>query len=160
MKREKFFLFVGANHEIKNIQFIVDMFEKFRGNEYFKNYKLYLVSHCKEFQSKNVQVIPIVSRPELLTLYRTATAYLSASHYESFNFPVLEALSQKCPVVSLESAVIPEMKEYVYSAPNGKVFLEFMRRVAKGSLKKYSITDLHKQFSWEDYISRLRSLYN
>ena len=160
MKREKFFLFVGGNQKIKNIQFIVDMFEKFTSYEYFKNYKLYLVSHCKEFHSENIEVIPVISRPELLTLYRKATAYLSASYYESFNFPILEALSQKCPVLTLESAVIPEMKEYVYAAQNDKMFLEFMRRVAKGNVKKYSISSLHKRFSWEDYVSKLRSLYN
>ena len=136
------------------------MFEKFISVDYFKNYKLYLVSTCKEFQSKNVQVIPVVSRSELLTLYRSATAYLSASHYESFNFPILEALSQKCPVVALQSAVIPEMKDYVYTASDSKLFLEFMRRIVKGSSKKYSISTLHKLFSWEDYVYKLRALYN
>lgn len=160
MKREKFFLFVGANQEIKNIQFIVDTFETFTSYEYFKDYKLYLVCNCKEFQSKSVQVIPIVSRSELLTLYRKAAGYLSASYYESFNFPILEALSQKCPVVALESAVIPEMKEYVYSVSTSETFLECMRRIAKGKSKKYSISSLHKQFSWEDYVYKLRSLYN
>ncbi len=159
-KKEKYFLFVGMNHEIKNMQFIVDVFNSLISYSYFKDYKLYLVSDCKEFQSTHIQVIPLISRSELLTLYRKATAYLSASHYESFNFPILEALSQKCPVVSLSSAVIPEMKEYVHVANDHDTFLEFMRRIAKGKIKKYSITDIHKRFSWEDYVYKLRSLYN
>ncbi len=78
----KFFLVVGMDHPIKNRQMLPT-----------GKYKFIFASD--------------VPRIKLRSLYRQALALVTVSVYESFNLPVLEALSQGCPVIGLKSAIIP-----------------------------------------------------
>ncbi len=144
-KKRKYFIFVGNNQPIKNIQFIKTVFEKFKNLKGFKDYKLILVT-------KNC------SRKKLCWLYRNATALLTASHYESFNFPVLEALSQGCPVVGLKSAIIPELETYVNLANNVEEFVEKMKKITKKP-DVQSINQLYTNFNWKNYVKNLVKLY-
>lgn len=143
LKIDKYFLFVGNNQPIKNIQFIKKAFEEFRKSH--KNYKLRIIT-------KNV------TRKKLRRLYRNAAALLTASHYESFNFPVLEALSQGCPVVGLKSAIIPELKAYVNLADNAEEFVEKMKKITKKP-DAQSISRLYGKFNWKNYVKNLVKLY-
>lgn len=154
-KRDKFFLFVGEHHPIKNIGFLIDCFGELIKDIRFADYKLILVSTEKiKTGNKNIFSYLYISRNKLQKLYQTASCYISASFYESFNFPVLEALSQNCPAVGLESAIIPEMAEFVSIAKNKKEFVEKMKRAV---LKKKPIDQkkLRERFSWETYIHTL-----
>jgi len=144
-KRKKFFLYVGMDHLIKNVNFIKETFKKFKESREFKSYKLILVT-------KNC------SRKKLRWLYRNATALLTASHYESFNFPVLEALSQGCPIVGLKSAIIPELETYVNLANNVEEFVEKMKKITKKPSVQ-SINQLCKKFNWKNYVKNLVKLY-
>src|SRR3989339_158159 len=134
-KKQKYFLYVGMDHPIKNISFIKKAFKKFNTLRDNKNYRLVLVT-------KNCP------RKKLLRLYRNATALLTASYYESFNFPVLEALSQGCPVIGLKTAIIPELKTYVNDAKDNKEFVSLMKKIPlKPSVQ--SINQLYKEFNWK-----------
>ena len=143
--KKKYFLFVGMDHPIKNINFIKEAFNEFKKDKKYKDYKLYTLT-------KNV------SREKLRLLYRNATALLTASHYESFNFPVLEALSQGCPVIGLKSAIIPELTPYVNFANNLDEFVENMKKIIIKPNPK-SINQLYKNFNWENYVKNLVKLY-
>jgi len=144
-KRMKFFLYIGMDHPIKNIDFIKEAFKKFKGSKEFKDHKLILVT-------KNCP------RKKLCRLYKNAAALLTASHYESFNFPVLEALSQGCPVIGLKSAIIPELKPYVNLAGNIESFVEKMKKITKKPDAR-SISRLYGRFNWENYVKNLVKLY-
>jgi glycosyltransferase involved in cell wall biosynthesis len=48
-------------------------------------------------------------RYELEALYRSATATLFLSSFEGFGFPVLEAMSNGCPVIATNVTSIPEV---------------------------------------------------
>lgn len=172
-QRDRFFIFSGMNHPIKHINFVIDAFKKCIQEKQFADFKLYVIGVGKELlentqsidngKSSSVIVIPHASQEELLSYYRRATAYLTASHYESFNFPVLEALSQRCPVVGLPTAVIPEMQEFCQIAYTADEFVENMKKVAT-SIQKHSQTIdlklLHQTFSWEQYVKTLCNIYN
>lgn len=136
--KEKYFLFVGMDHPIKNINFIKEAFKKVRESKKFKDYKLILVTeNC--------------SRVRLHSLYQNATALLTASHYESFNFPVLEALSQGCPVIGLKSAIIPELRSHVNLANSMDEFVE--------NMKKKLINKSYVGYNWKNYVKNLVRLY-
>jgi len=96
----------------------------------------------------------------LKKLYQRATALLTASYYESFNLPVLEALSQNCPVIGLESAVVPELSSYVHKAKNLKEFVYWMKKVVNGQTKKIDMKRLREEFSWKTYVSKLIETYD
>ncbi|MDO9028633.1 MAG: glycosyltransferase, partial [Candidatus Roizmanbacteria bacterium] len=118
--KNKYFLFVANNQKIKNIDFILQSFNRLKQDIKYKSFKLFLVGDWKEYENKNQGIISIgnVTRQKLKKLYQKATALLTSSYYESFNFPVLEALSQGCPVVGLPAAIIPEFETYVNLANN------------------------------------------
>ena len=143
--KKRCFIFVGMDHPIKNIDFIKIAYEKLKKLKNSKDYKLEIVT-------KNC------SREKLRGLYRNAAALLTASHYESFNFPVLEALSQGCPVIGLKSAIIPELKPFVNLADNLDEFVESMKAITKKPDLK-SINQIYKKFNWESYVKNLVELY-
>lgn len=158
-KKQKYFLNVGMNHPIKNTLFLVDCFKKFNLNK-DNAYKLYLVTDKKYsyINDKNIIQITKINRNKLKTFYQKATAYLSTSFYESFNFPVLEALSQNTRVITLKSSIIPEMIKYVDITTSKKGFIKKMNDSVS---KKISInqTLLKYEFSWKKYFLELKKLY-
>ncbi|MFH1827493.1 MAG: glycosyltransferase [bacterium] len=159
IKKQKYFLNVGMNHPIKNVSYIVDCFKKFNLNN--KNiYKLYLISNKRYPNIKDKKIIQIsnITRYRLKKLYQGALVYLSPSLYESFNFPVLEALSQKTPVIALKSSIIPELAKYVDIVTSKK---DFIKKMADSINKKPCIdqVSLKRDFSWKKYMSELKKLY-
>ncbi|QQG43817.1 MAG: hypothetical protein HYW86_02960 [Candidatus Roizmanbacteria bacterium] len=150
-RREKYFMYVGMNTPVKNIDFLKQAFNKFNIKA---EYKLYMIDSN-------------IKRDELRKMYAKATGYLTASHYESFNFPVLEALSQKCPVIALKSAIIPEMEGYVDVVGDADLrpvhykneFVKKMIAIANGKHKKIDRIKLLKDFSWKNCINKLQNLY-
>jgi len=140
--KEKFFITISGNQLIKNFSFIQATFFEFKK----KN---------PQFKLINVEN---VGRKKLINLYQKATALLTASYYESFNLPVLEALSLGCPVIGLESAIIPELKDYVNLAKNQDEFLRLMQEIPKRP-DGLSIKKLTNEFSWKKYVEKLVKLY-
>lgn len=158
-KRKQYFLNVGMNHPIKNIEYLVNCFNKFQKNSKTP-FKLYLVTDRinKNIKNKNIIQMINLSRKKLQTLYRHAAGYLTSSYYESFNFPVLEALSQNCRVISLKSSVISEMREYVNIAKSQNDFIKQMN-LSVNNVSNINIKILREKFSWKKYIDELIQLY-
>jgi len=158
IQKEKYFIFVANNQKIKNVDFVINCFN--RSKLFDKNHKLFLIGDWKERENIDQGIISLgnVSRKKLRKLYQRATALLTSSFYESFNFPVLEASSLGCPVIGLKSAVIPELKPYVNLSTNLKGFIENMRKI---NIKPNtnSIRKLHAKFNWEKYVNNLVKLY-
>lgn len=159
-KRKKFFLFVGMNHKIKNIEFIIKAFGEFKKSAKFNDYKLYLVGNLKQFEDKQngIFAFPELNREKLRTLYSEATACLTASFYESFNFPVLEASAQNCPVIGLSSAIIPEFTDLATCVNDSDEFVARMIESCE-TQKKINKKDLLTRFSWKKYVNKLEELY-
>ena len=161
INRKPFFLFVGMNHPIKNIQFIIESFNKLSQNKKFAQYRLLLATDTivgLQINNPNVHHVK-ASRQELRHLYRTATALVSASLYESFNMPILEALSQGCPVVAFESAVIPEFLPYVNVAKTQEQFIVYLQEAATESLPLVPTSQIRSQFAWKPIIKTIVSYY-
>ena len=160
-KRKKQFLFCGMNNEIKNVDFIIDSFLIFISNKKYIDYKLILIGPFQKQAkvSRNIICKPFLSRNKLIDLYRKSIGYLTASHYESFNFPVLEALSQKCQVIGLKTAIIPEFEKNVNIVGNKKEFVGKLIDIARD--KKISINkkELIQDFSWKRYVKKIQKLY-
>lgn len=161
--KKKYFLFVANNQAIKNIYFVLESFDRLKLDPKYKKYRLILVGNWKGFENIDKGVISFgnVSRKKLRGLYKKATTLLTSSHYESFNFPVLEALSQGCPVIGLKSAIIPELKLYVNLVNNLDEFVEKMKSIATKSINLPTGRQgrLYKIFNWKNYVANLVKLY-
>ncbi|MEO6509089.1 MAG: glycosyltransferase [Patescibacteria group bacterium] len=156
-KREQFFLFSGMNHPIKNVNFIIQAFSEVIKLKEFAHFKLHLCGPFEEYESDTIKVVPYSN---LKREYQQASAYLSASFYESFNFPVLEALSQNCPVIGMNTAIIPEMRKFVHLASTESEFISHIKTIAKGKSNKINLKTLQKTFSWNTYVKTVIRLYN
>lgn len=168
-KRKKIILYVGMSHSIKNIQGVIDAFTLFiQMSKTFLPFKLLLVgvSHkdlsnyriTKEVEN-HILLESHISQEQLIKYYNEASCLISASYYESFNFPILEALSQGTPVVAAESATIPELLPYVYVAKNNAQALAKSMELAVNEPKNISIKELQEKFNWKTYCKKLISLY-
>lgn len=161
-RREKFFLYVGMNHPIKNVKKMVELFDQFRLlKKEYNSYRLYLVGPFTGFKrsNKNIRTFAKLKRDELKQLYQKSSGYLSTSHYESFNLPALEALSQNCQVITMESAIIPELSKYTLNASTDEKFIEMMCKAADHEAKPVNTKALFKEFSWQTYVETLTGLY-
>lgn len=158
--KEKYFLFVANNQPIKNVDFIIQSFNRLKREDKFRNFKLYLVGDWRDYEDKDKGIVSLgsVSRKKLSFFYKKATALLTTSYYESFNFPVLEALSQSCPVIGLKPAIIPELRPYVNTCKNQREFLQNMKTI-KIKPDKISIGKLRTTFDWKKYVKNLVKLY-
>jgi glycosyltransferase involved in cell wall biosynthesis len=156
--KEKYFLFVANDQGIKNADFVIKSFMKSKLKD--RGYRLYMVGEWNKRENIDEGIISMgsISRKKLRALYQKASALLTSSYYESFNFPVLEALSLGCPVIGLESAVIPEFKEYVSLSKNMSGFIKNMEIGGK-KLDVRSIDKIRKEFNWKKYVENLVRLY-
>jgi glycosyltransferase involved in cell wall biosynthesis len=157
-QQNPYFMFVANNQKIKNVDFIIESFIKSKlGN---LGYKLYLVGDFKDHENKKIGIISFgnISRHKLGSLYQHAIALLTSSYYESFNFPVLEALSLGCPVVGLSSAIIPELKPYVNVCVEQTEFVKNMKNIGIKP-NSNSIRKLRIKFNWKNYVKNLVRLY-
>ncbi|GIW64863.1 MAG: glycosyl transferase [Patescibacteria group bacterium] len=154
---KKYFLVVANNQPIKNLNFIIENFLKATVD---KNFYLYVVTNNADglIKEKNIKYFLNISRFQLINLYSQSQALLTASFYESFNFPILETLFFANPVIALKSAAIPEFKNYVNIAKNEYEFINFLKKIPR-KLDKKNIDELKEKFSWKKYVEKLIKLY-
>lgn len=160
--RKPYFMFCGMDATVKNIDFLVSAMEILTREKKYKKYRLYLCGNFSKriFNSDLVRNIQNPSRSQINTLYNEATAYVTSSWYESFNFPVVEALAAGCPVIGLKSAVIPEMQPYASVVDDTDHFVHLMKRAADGELSRVNTEKVRKEFSWQTYVKKLMSYYD
>ncbi|MBI4121883.1 MAG: glycosyltransferase family 4 protein [Parcubacteria group bacterium] len=56
-----------------------------------------------------IRLLGYVDRADKPALYRGAAVFVFPSFYEGFGFPVLEAMSQGCPVITSTASSLPEL---------------------------------------------------
>lgn len=122
-----FILFVGTLQPRKNIVRLIEAFaltrknaeqnaEKRRWNDLCLvvvgkkgwMYKEILEAPKKYAVEKRVQFLEFVADSDLAVLYQNARCFVLPSLYEGFGLPVLEAMSNGCPVVTSNVSSLPE----------------------------------------------------
>ncbi len=106
--------------------------------------------------SKHVIMPGYVPDEDLATLYRQACVFVMPSLYEGFGIPLLEAMHQKCPVVSANTSCLPEVggEACVYVDPHDEYAMsrEIARIMHTPALRQKLVTaGTHriKAFSFE-----------
>ncbi len=163
---EKFLLFVGNIEKRKNLQGIIDAFEKWSmaqpdmglvligqngyQGETIKNYI---------FQSKvkeKIRAIQYILNDELPVFYQNALALLFPSFYEGFGLPILEAMACDCPVITSNTTSMPEVggDAVLYVDPFSKesILKQILLLIQDPSLRNELIQkgrEQVKKFTWE-----------
>jgi alpha-1,3-rhamnosyl/mannosyltransferase len=114
-KREKIVLAVGNLEPRKNIGRAIEAFTAVRATD--PELRMLIVGKpstghgalAREWSGEGVEWLGYVDDERLRQLYRTATVLLFPSLHEGFGLPVIEAMSQGCPVICSNAASLPEV---------------------------------------------------
>ncbi len=125
LNRSPFFLSVGTFAKHKNLITLVKAFHKLLLENLESPYRLVLVGgsgqtiestyvELKNYIDDNQLVKKIfftgrVDNTQLLALYQNAFCFVMPSLYEGFGLPVLEAMSQGCPVIASQRGSLQEV---------------------------------------------------
>lgn len=160
---EKFFLFVGAIKERKNVHGVVEAFKNYSdsggqnnlviaGNgsgEYFEKIK-------SMANGNKVIFLNQISDGQLSYLYQNAEVLLYPSFVEGFGLPILEAQSCGLPVITSNVSSLPEVAGDGAILVDPKNTLEIAEAMKKISLDSTFRQDLiekgflnAKKFSWQ-----------
>jgi len=127
--KKKYFLYVGNAYPHKNLDVLIDAFKKIR-NE-FSDVCLYLVGKEDYFYEKlkeklrktkyqdSIIFAGSISDKKLEEYYQNALGLVLPSFMEGFGLPALEAISNKCLVISSDIPSIREIckKDAIYFNP-------------------------------------------
>jgi glycosyltransferase involved in cell wall biosynthesis len=112
---QPYFLAVGNFEPRKNLSHVVEAFRMVRSLR--PELRLIVVgkpstgfsNQIGQLQKEGVELAGYVDDERLRSLYREAIALVFPSLYEGFGFPVLEAMSQGCPVICSGTTSLPEV---------------------------------------------------
>lgn len=165
--RENYILFVGTLQPRKNIAKLVEAFSLLLQKTKEKPQLLIVGKRGWLYESilscpnvygveKEVKFLEFVSDEELQLLYQHALFFILPSLYEGFGLPVLEAMSNGCPVIVSSVSSLPEAggKAALYVDPeNAQDIAEKMESLVldeslRKDLRKKGLEHV-KKFSWE-----------
>jgi len=115
---DKYILYVGQQSDYKNIRKLGDAHQQLL--QQYPNLGLYLVGkknksallneeYFKSKNYKNIVFTDFIPDEQKDWLYKNASAYVFPSLMEGFGLPGLEAMGYGCPVISSNTASLPEI---------------------------------------------------
>lgn len=172
-----YLLFVGTLSPHKNIERIIEAFNKVRNKGY--DYQLVICGKkgwlYKEIFNKvnelnlekEVIFTDYVTNEELEVLYKNTKLFIFPSLYEGFGFPPIEAMARKVPVIASREGAIPEVvgnaammcDAYDLNDIVKKIIDIFEDNNLKNNLIELSI-ERSKYFSWSNTYNRIDDIYN
>jgi len=181
LKTENYLLFVGTLQPRKNLLILIDAFGKFVKTN--KDFKLVITGkkgwlYEQIFQKvkdlkleKKIIFTDHVSDQELTWLYQNAFCLVMPSLYEGFGIPLLEAMSNSCPVVSSFSSSLPEVggDACLYFDPqNSADLVDKINQLMKDDQLRNDLIQKGKErvklFSWrksaEETLKVIKSVYD
>lgn len=168
-----YFLYIGNAYPHKNLEFLLNVFKKLPldfklilvgSEDYF--YKRLKKKVEKNNLEKKVEFFGNASDLELSSLYKKAKALIIPSFLEGFGLPALEAMANKCLVLSSE---IPTLKEIckdsaLYFDPtNEDDLLKKILEISKNydNFKDYVRKGVKRasEFSWKETAKKTLKIY-
>jgi len=161
-----YFLFVGTLEPRKNLSVLLKAYDAFRKSHPEKKTGLVLAGKMGWKQKKLLSEIKnltyssdlimtgFVSDSEKKALFQNALALIYPSLYEGFGLPVLEAMSNACPVICSKTSALPEAggSAALYFSPGDVSALKkHLLTVSKPNHKAENakkLTTQAQQFSW------------
>lgn len=162
---KKYILFVGTLQPRKNIVRLIEAFSKIHHQQQLnlvivgKKGWMYeeILEAPKQYGIENqIKFLEFVPDEDLSLLYKNALCFVLPSLYEGFGLPVLEAMTQGCPVITSNVSSLPEAGGdaalYVDPEDVDDIAAKMQSLVKDEELRKTLIEKGYKQvkkFSWE-----------
>lgn len=173
----KFLLYVGGLEPRKNIEELLEVFKKvlIGLDEEYKlvitgvkdNHYPHVVKVTQDLKIEDKVILTgYISPQELANFYNAASCYVSASLYEGFGLPLLEAMACGTPVVTFDNSSIPEVVGdgalLVESGSTDKLAEGTLRILTDEALRRGLIEKglkRAKRFSWEKTAKKTLGVY-
>jgi glycosyltransferase involved in cell wall biosynthesis len=146
-----YFMFAGNARPHKNLPQLLRVFTKYRVDHHEAT--LVIVGH-KGISANGIIYPGFVSEGELVALYQSAKALVFPSLYEGFGLPVLEAITNNCPVIASD---IPAFREFendnmVFFSSDKELhkYLELSPNHDEGKVESFIM-----RFSWSSFTKSL-----
>jgi len=167
-------LFVGNLYPTKNVLHILENMPKIL--ELYPETHLQIVGNGKDYQNakkvvkkkkleKYVELQGSVSEEEKRLRYSSCDIYVSASRYDTYDLPSVEAMACGKPVVLSD---IPPHKEILNLAKAGRIFSlstknDLTKKIQEVYEKRLSLSSLARNFAeehdWESACKKLDKIY-
>ncbi|MBP7967699.1 glycosyltransferase family 4 protein [Candidatus Woesebacteria bacterium] len=115
----KYILYVGTIQPRKNLKTLIQAYDIFLKNN--PGYKLVLTGKKgwmfeetleaaqEHLKTKEILITGYETDENVIELYKNAFCYCLPSLYEGFGIPILEAMSNNCPVITSHTSSLPEI---------------------------------------------------
>jgi glycosyltransferase involved in cell wall biosynthesis len=172
--RSPYVLYVGGYDERKNVEALVDAFNLAR----LSRHQLVIVARqvhrfatlrerWKRLRVFSDLILLEGSREQIPALYRGADFLVNPSLWESFSFPMVEAMASGTPILSSNRTALPEIggDAATYFDPhNIDDFVQALRRYAADEALKRSLRSRgfarSQMFSWQTVAEQTVSIYH
>lgn len=165
-KSRKYFLFIGLRNSYKNFNWMIEALSPVLKKN---NLHLYCVgggdfSEEENILLKHLGLFDLVIKQEasdfeLIQLYNNSEALIMPSLYEGFGFPIIEAMSNGCPVILNTNSCFPEIAGNAgcyYTSENIQSFQQaVLKLISNGSYRAELVNngfENAKKFTWENCI--------
>jgi glycosyltransferase involved in cell wall biosynthesis len=164
---KNYFLHVGTFGPRKNLSFLLKVYERFRercceNNDSFKliltggesyNSSDFFHQLRRSSYASDIIVLGKIKTEDLPSLYRRATAFIFPSIFEGFGLPVIEALSQKIPVLINSNTSLTQFSKFgatTFDNFDEEIWVNKLKQIVDG--KNLDIIDVNKvrnYFDWD-----------
>jgi glycosyltransferase involved in cell wall biosynthesis len=157
-----YFLSVGTNEPRKNLSLLLRAWKNL-GNT---SHTLFVAGgQGHVFSSTDSDISTYIGDDDLPALYAGATAYVTASHYEGFGLPALEAMACGTPVIAPNITAFPEVlgdAAFLIEPNNIGETSKAMQKIIdepqlKNTLRERGLEHV-KNFTWERAAQQTQSL--
>jgi glycosyltransferase involved in cell wall biosynthesis len=178
LTKSDYILFVGTLEPGKNLISLIKAYDLLP-SELKKAYQLRIIGGkgwlntdifnliTKLGLKDNIEFKGYVNDAELIENYRKAKCFVLPSLYEGFGLPILEAMSQGCPVITSNISSIPEVAgdaAILVDPNNVKMLSEKIKEVITNDTLEKKLIQLGyenvKRFNWETCAQQTIALYN
>jgi glycosyltransferase involved in cell wall biosynthesis len=176
--RDPYALYAGNIKPHKNLERLIDAFDRLRHEPGFEALKLVIIGdEISRYQGlrravhehklhKHVRFFGFVPVETLSVLYRLASVFVFPSLYEGFGLPPLEAMASGTPVVTSNVSSLPEVvgdAAVLVDPYDPDSIADGMRRVLtdddlRASLRQRGLERV-REYSWEQSVARIREVY-
>lgn len=172
---KKYILFVGNRDNYKNFNFFINAVAAILNND--KSLFVFLAggNKLKEKELNIIERLNIKSQViqynfkenELNSIYQNAVCFVFPSEYEGFGIPVLEAMSNGCPIILPYYSSFPEVAGNAgvfYEINNHNQMIEKINLLLNDSLIRDKYIKLGyenvKRFSWDEAAKQCFEVYD
>lgn len=148
-----YFLYVGGAKQHKNVQTLIDAHTKLHADSH-----LVLISNGPEARRlklrNNAHLISDIRDEELPYFYSGAQCFVTASLYEGFCLPILEARACGCPIIASNVTALPEI-----AGPSAHLIDPTINGITEALQNPPHQSDLpEKRYNWDTVASDIASI--